>query len=170
MANLEKKFAKIYDKYVEKIYRFIFLKVDSQESAQDLTGQVFAKVWDKFRKSNGTSDDIKNPVAYLYQVARREIANYHRQKSKFQTISTQNLSLPDPHPSSEQTFTLKEELFEIKNCLAQLNEDYQNVIIWRYLENLSIKEIAKMMEKSKGAVRVMLHRALKELREKMEKL
>ena len=170
MADLKKKFSKIYDKYVEKIYRFIFLKVDSQETAQDLTAQVFTKVWDKFRKSNRTENKIENPIAYLYQVARGEIANYHRQKSKFQIISTEAIQLSDSQPTLEENFVLQGEFQILRKRLAELSEDYQNVIIWRYLDGLSIKEIAQIMEKSKGAVRVMLHRALKELRERMEKL
>ena len=174
MDDPKKKFAKLYDKYVIKLYRFIFLKVGSQETAEDLTSQVFAKVWDRFRNSNRNSnrkkEEIKNLTAYLYQVARREIANYHRQKAKFQVIPTHSLQLSDPASSLEENSTLQEEIEAVRNSLSELTEDHQNVIIWRYLDGYSIKEIAKILGKSKGAVRVMLHRALKELREKVERL
>ncbi|MCD6500925.1 sigma-70 family RNA polymerase sigma factor [bacterium] len=163
MGNLKEKFAKIYDKYVDKIYRFVFLKVESQEIAEDLTSIVFTKGWKKFKKG----EDIKNISAYLYQIARAEIANYHRERAKFPTISTEATQIPivDPKPNSEQTQEFQSDLVTIKNCLAKLNNNYQDVLVWRYIDGYSNKEIAEMLGKSKGAVRVMIHRALKELKE-----
>ena len=164
MGNPKRKFAKIYDKYVEKIYRFVFLKVDSQQAAEDLTAQVFTKGWDRFR----TGEKIKNPSAYLYQIARAEIADHYRKGAKFQIISTEANPIPDPQPTAEENLGLKSDIEVLRTSLSQLNDDYQNVIIWRYLEDLSFKEIARIMERPEGTVRVMVHRALKELREKME--
>lgn len=166
MGDPKKKFAKLYDKYVEKIYRFVFLKVSSQEIAEDLTSLVFTKGWRKFRKG----EKIDNPPAYLYQIARAEIANHHREKAKFQTIQATTDQIIDPNPGLEETQELQSDLKIIKKALTQLKEDYQNVIIWYYLDGLSIKDIAEITEKPEGTVRVMVHRALKELREKMENM
>ncbi len=166
MAYPKKKFAKLYDKYVEKIYRFVFLKVSSQEEAQDLTSQVFTKGWKKFRKG----EKIDNPPAYLYQIARAEIANHHREKAKFQVTNAVSDQIIDSNPGIEETQELQSELEILKKTLPQLKDDYQNVVIWRYLEGLSIKDIAEITERPEGTVRVMVHRALKELREKMENL
>lgn len=166
MGKIKKKFSKIYDKYVEKIYRFIFLKVDSQETAEDLTSQVFVKVWERLNNQNNQKE-IGNLTAYLYQIARNEIADYHRQKAKFPIIPGEGFSLADSNPNLEQLHQLREELEILRTSLAQLKEDYQNVIIWRYLENYSIKEISQLLGKTEGGVRVMLHRALKDLRKKM---
>jgi len=168
MPNPRKEFARLYDKYIEKIYRFIFLKVESQEVAEDLTHQVFAKIWERFRTSNGTSNKIKNPTAYLYQIARNEVVNHHREKSKFQIISAEATQIADPAPTLEEHQQLQSDLESLRRCLGQLKDDYQNVIIWRYLDGLSIKNIAQIIDKPEGTVRVMIHRALKELREKME--
>ena len=164
MRNPKKKFAKIYDKLVDKIYRFVFLKVGSEEVAEDLTAQVFAKGWERF----STGEDIRNPSAYLYQMARAEIANHFRQNSKFKLVSAETNQLADPQPGIEERQQGQSEIEALRTCLAKLNDDYQNVLIWRYLDGYSNKEIARMLEKSEGAVRVMLHRGLKELRQKME--
>lgn len=166
MAYPKKKFTKLYDKYVEKIYRFVFLKVSSQEEAQDLTSQVFTKGWKKFRKG----EKIDNPPAYLYQIARAEIANHHREKAKFQTVQATTDQIIDSNPGLEEVQKLQSDLEILKKTLPQLKDDYQNVVIWRYLEGLSIKDIAEITERPEGTVRVMVHRALKELREKMENL
>jgi RNA polymerase sigma-70 factor (ECF subfamily) len=166
MPDFRKKFAKIYDKYIEKIYRFIILKVGTPEVAEDLTGQVFLKGWRKFKKGEG----IKNISAYLYQIARAEIANYYRGRSKFKIISAEALPMADPQANLEENQQLQSEIVDLQNCLAKLNDEHQDVLILRYLEGYSTKEIARILKKSEGAVRVMIHRALKELREEMEKL
>lgn len=169
MPNPKKRFIKIYDKHIEKIYRFIFLKVESQQIAEDLTSQVFIKLWDRLR-TNHKEKKIKNLSAYLYQIARTEIANHYRQQSKFQIISTENNQIVDPKENLEENYSLRSDLIILRNCLKQLKEKEQNLIIWRYLEELSIKNIAEILGKPEGSVRVMIHRALKELKKKMEKL
>lgn len=170
MAYPKKKFAKLYDKYVEKIYRFVFLKVSSQEEAEDLTSQVFTKGWKRISNIKNQKAKIKNVPAYLYQIARAEIANHHREKAKFQITNAISDQIIDPNPGPEETQELQSELEILKKTLPQLKDDYQNVVIWRYLEGLSVKNIAQMMEKPEGTVRVMVYRALKELRKKMENL
>jgi len=159
----KKQFAKVYDKNIDKIYRFVFLKVSSSEIAEDLTAQVFTKGWNVFRKR----DDIENPVAYLYQIARTEIANHYRDKAKFPMALIEESLILDPNPNQEESQGAQSELETIKLCLAKLPDEQQNVIIWRYLDGFSNKEIAKILEKEEGTVRVIIHRALKEIKGKM---
>jgi RNA polymerase sigma-70 factor (ECF subfamily) len=174
MRNPKKEFGKIYDKHVAKIYRFVYLKVDSRESAEDLTSQIFTKLWEKIKTLSGrtdnpgrTSEKIENPTAYVYQIARAEIANYYRNKPKYHIIPAEEVQIVDPKENLEEKQQLQSDIEYLKYCLSQLSEDHQNVIIWRYLDDLSYKEIAEIMQKEEGAVRVMVHRAIKELREKM---
>jgi len=168
MRNPKKKFAKIYDIYVGKIYRFVFLKVGSQETAEDLTGQVFAKGWDRMNRiSKKKQKEIENVPAYLFQIARAEIANYYRGKAKFQVISTAAEQIVDPDPAIEEKQQLQSDLEVMRSSLNQLKDEHQNVLIWRYLDGFSNKDIAQIIEKPEGTVRVIIHRALKELREKM---
>lgn len=171
MSSLQKQFEKIYDQYINKIYRFIFLKVGSKEISEDLTTQVFIKGWKKFKEY---SKEIKNPGAYLYQIAKTEIVDYYRKESKFKNISFEinqeifNQIIDFNSSKIEEDLTLKREIELLKTALDQLRDDYQNLIIWRYLDELSPKEIAEIIEKPEGTTRVMLFRALGELREKME--
>ena len=170
----KKIFSKIYDQYVDKIYRFVFFKVNSREVAEDITSKVFVRGWDRFKHQGQNSDtqpksEIKNPGAYIYQVARAEIANYYREKSKFKIISAESAVIADPKPGLEEKSGLDSDIVAVRNCLASLSTDYQDVLIWRYINGYSTGKIAELMGKSKGAVRVMLHRALKELRGMMKK-
>ena len=161
MSHLQKKFGEIYDKHIEKIYRFVFLKVSSQEIAEDLCSEVFVRGWESFRQEKC---DIKNIQAFLYQIARNLVIDHYRQKGQAQLVSTDSLPLIDEGMGLEEKFMLKSEVNEVKAALANINEDYQEVIIWYYLDELSVPEIAKILAKSEEAVRVQIHRALEALR------
>ena len=166
--NLRKEFSKIYDKYIEKIYRFVFLKVSSPEVAEDLTSETFLRGWMAFReqrtKNNEQRTKIENPPAFLYQIARNLVVDYYREKGKFQIVSAQDYRIVDPRINLEEKANLSSDFEEVRAVLVSLKEEYQDVIIWHYLDELSIPEIARILDKSEGATRVMLHRALKALR------
>ena len=167
MPNYGKKFSGIYNKNVDKIYRFVFLKVGDKETTQDLTAQVFSKFLDKLRQGS----EIENVNAYLYQIARAEIANHYRAKAKYKIVSIDAGEIIDDKAGQvEQEYQLSQDIIVLRQCLADLNDEEQNIIIWRYVEELPFKKIAQMTGKKHNTVRVIMHRALKELREKMENL
>lgn len=167
MANLKKVFSKIYDQYIEKIYRFIFLKVNSEEIAQDLTSETFLRGWENF-KENG--DKIENPPAFLYQIARNLVVDHYREKGKAQVVSAEFAQILDPRPDMEEKAILRSDVEQIREVLTNLKEDYQNVIIWYYLDDLPICEVAKLLDRSEEATRVLLHRALESLRKKVNNI
>ena len=167
MATSEnKKFAKIYDKHIDKIYRFIFLKTGTKEVAEDITSQVFTKGWRKFKLQG---KDIENMSAYLFQIARAEVANHYREASKFQIISAGAVEIIDEHLNPEEAQETYLASKDSQKALRELEDDLQNILIWHYVEGMSFKEIGGLLSRPEGTVRVMAHRALKELREKMEK-
>ena len=162
-----KKFAKIYDKHIDKIYRFVFLKTGTKEIAEDITSCVFTKGWKKF-SLQGMS--INNVSAYLFQIARAEVANFYRDASKFKIISVQSIEeVEDVHGGIKSSQEISLIGQDIKNNLKELEDDLQDIIIWHYVEGMSFKEIGKLLNRPEGTVRVMAHRALKELKEIMER-
>ncbi|MDO8503337.1 MAG: RNA polymerase sigma factor [bacterium] len=165
MGNKRKEFSKIYDQCINKIYRFIFLKVNSEEIAQDLCSETFLRGWASFN----SEEKIENCQAFLYTIARNLTTDYYREKGRTQFVSTDNLSIIDPELGIEERLALKSDLEQVKLVLANLNEDYQNVIIWHYLDDLPIPEVAKMMDKSESTTRVTLHRALQALKNEISR-
>lgn len=161
----KKKFSKIYDKYIEKIYRFIFLKVNSQETAEDLSSEVFSRGWKVIQEGK----EIDNIPAFLYQIARNLVTDFYREKGKAKLISTEfTKEIADPQPNLEEKAISSSDLDNIRGALANLKEEYQNVLVWRYIDNFPISDIAKMLNKSEKAIRVMLHRALKNLKNQLK--
>lgn len=160
MANFRKEFGEIYDQYIDKIYRFVFLKVNSEEVAQDLCSETFLKGWSVFQ--SGTK--IENMRAFLYRIARNLVTDYYRQKGRTNTVSVDSLPISDPSPNFTEKIFINSDIDQVKKALGNINEDYQNIIILHYLNDLPVSELAVVLDKSEQAVRVMLHRALKSLK------
>jgi len=163
--NRKKEFSKFYDEYINKIYRFIFLKVNSEEIAKDLCSETFLRGWEAYKEN----PNIKNPSAFLYRIAQNLVIDYYREKDKVNFVSTEASNLVDPQPGLEEKIMKKTDLELVKNALVQLKDEYQNVIIWHYLDDLSIPETAKLLGKTEENTRVLLHRALRALKNEVNK-
>jgi RNA polymerase sigma-70 factor (ECF subfamily) len=167
MADARKTFSQIYDRYINRIYRFVFLKVNSREIAEDLTSEAFSRTWVVFKEKQ---DEIKNVRAFLYKIANNLVIDYYREKGKANVISINNPSIVDPRQDLEKHILLSSDMNNVKQALVHLKEDYQNVIFWHYLDDLPISEVSELLNRSEQATRVLLHRALKALRREIEEL
>jgi len=165
MANLKKIFSKIYDQYIDKIYRFVFFKVNSKDIAEDLTSEIFLRVWKRFKNQE---QKIENIQAFLYKTARNLITDYYREKGKVRIVSAENPGITDPRENLEEKAILASDIEKVREALSTLKDDYQNVIIWYYLDDLSISEISDLLGRTETATRVLIHRALKSLKNKLE--
>jgi RNA polymerase sigma-70 factor (ECF subfamily) len=164
MANIKKEFSKIYDKYIDKIYRFVFIKVSSQEIAEDLTSEAFLRCWESYKNNYREIDNVQ---AFLYQIARNLVVDHYREKGRTQVVPADCVPIADPRANLEEDTAISSDMGMVKSALSNLNEDYQEMIIWHYLDDLSVPEIAKVSGKSEGAIRVTLHRALKALKSQL---
>ena len=163
MADLRKKFSKIFDQYIDKIYRFVYLKVNSEDTAQDLTSETFLRCWERYQKNQ----EIDNIQAFLYQIARNLVVDFYREKGKAAFVSIEDYPVIDPTQDLEAKVHLGSDMAQVKAVLANLKEDYQNVIIWHYLDDMSIREVSQMIGRTEESTRVLLYRALNALREKL---
>ncbi len=160
MDEIREQFSRIYDQYIGKIYRFVYLKVSSEEVAQDITSKVFTKGWEAYQKG------VKNPGAFLYQIARNSVIDYYREKGRTNTVSSDSIpELQDNSKSIEENAILAADVKMVKTALLRIKKDYQDVLIWHYLDDMPISQIAENLNKKEGAVRVMIHRGLKDLKD-----
>lgn len=165
MANIRKAYSDIYDKYINKIYRFVFLKVKSAEIAEDLTSEVFMRGWESFKEKE---NKIENIQAFLYQIARNLLADHYRQAAKVQLVSVEYTSISDPGQDLEAKSLIQSDMEQVKAALPKLKEEYREVLIWYYLDELKVPEIAKILNKSEPTCRVLIHRALNALKNELK--
>ncbi len=168
MGDVKKEFGQIYDECVDKIYRFIYIKVNSKEVAEDLTAETFAKSWKSFEASYNSGDPIRNPQSFCYRTARNLVTDHYRVKGKANIVSLDSVQLADTNPGIEEKAMINSDMEIVMKGIANLKDDYQNVIIWRYLDEMSITEISELMDKSEEATRVMIHRAMSSLKQVLE--
>lgn len=157
-------FGKLYDMYIDQIFRFVRFKVATDENAQDITSDVFLKTWHYLQKSE---KKIENFNALIYRVARNCIVDYYRKKSKDSVVSSceQFEEIVKDRTNIIDELDIKIDLEQIESKLKLLKEEYREVIILRYIEDLNISEIAEILNKTKSNVRVLIHRALKTLKD-----
>lgn len=169
----EQQFLELYDANVGKIYRYVFFRVGSEEQAQDLTSEVFLKSWQYINNQpTVNSKQLKNPRAFFYQIARNLIADFYRQKDRL-PISLEEIadkSIADRAHSPSDLAAVSLDMDSVKKALLRLSDDYREVIIWRYLDELEIKEISEILDKRENNVRTILSRALTELKEILKKV
>lgn len=165
-AGSQEAFGRLYDSYIDSIYRFIYLKTSPKEDAQDLTSQVFLRVWERLGRSG-----IRNFRAFLYQIARNLVIDYWRERGQRSDVLGREADIAetaaiieDKDQNLEEKLKLASDIAQVKKALDKVRGEHKDVIIWYYLDELSIPEIAQILGKSKGAVRVMVHRGLKALR------
>ena len=156
-------FGILYDKYVDAIYRFVLFKVGNQQEAQDITSESFIKAW----KYIVEQQNIKNPRALIYKIARNLVIDYYRTNKSRISVDIESVAL---HLASNESDTpqgayLKTEIQEtVMKALAEIKDEYREVIILKFVEGVSIGEIAKILNRSHGAIRVLIHRATKALK------
>ncbi len=156
-------FALLYDRYVDKIYRYIFYKVGASAEAEDLTAQVFLKAWESIGSYHWTERPF---AAWLYRIAHNLVVDHFRTRHVAAPID--DLSLEDDAAVED---IVQQQLTNemLRKTIARLTDDQQQVIILRFLEGYSTPEVARLIDKDEGAVRALQHRALDALQRMLRK-
>lgn len=153
-----KAYGELYDLYFDKLYRYVYFKMPGAEDAEELTSEVFLRGWEY-----ATSSRVENASALFYRIARNLIADYYRGRNITEDLeSHRHLQSND---NLAEKLMLNEESAALIKHLRLLKEEYRDVLIMKYLSEMSTSEIASTLEKSPGNVRVLLHRARRALRE-----
>jgi len=158
-------FGLLYEYYQPKIYRFIYLKVSHREEAEDLTHQTFLKAWVNL----GAYTPQGYPFgSFLYRIARNLVIDHYRTRKETQALESveeiATLASSSPHLELETKMAME----NVRTVLASMKPEYQEVIIMKYIEEMTNGEIADMLEKSEGAVKLLHHRAMKVLKQIIE--
>ncbi|MBM3281213.1 MAG: sigma-70 family RNA polymerase sigma factor [Candidatus Harrisonbacteria bacterium] len=159
-------FAAIYEHNLPRIYRFIYFKTANRATAEEITQEVFLAA---LRAIPRYHDEGFLVSSWLYEIARNKVIDFYRSKKSDISIDEELEERPELTSTDfVKTMETKIEADKLKNLLKKLPEDYQNIILLRFVEDLSNEEVAHSLGKSLGAVRVLQHRALKALRKLVE--
>ena len=165
----EKAFLKVYDFFAPKIFRFVYNKTGKdRDIAEDLTAHTFYKTWN-YLVSDGK--EIENIQAFLYRIARNVVIDHWRESGRHTTVS-----LEENMEVATETVTMWQEEFDkklklelIEKALSKIPEQYKEILLLRFMEGLEIPEIGIILDKDTNAVYVQVHRAIKKLKEVIQK-
>ena len=154
-----------YEQFSDVIFRYCLFQTSNREKALDLTQDVFIKTWEYIL--NGKK--IDNLKAFLYKVAKNLIIDYRRKKKLFSLDQLLESGFDVKNEVDE--IKRKEDLFELNSILEIINdlaEKEKEILFLRFVEDISVKKIAKILKKSESNISVQIHRSIKKLKNILE--
>lgn len=157
-------FGALYERYLDPIYRYIRSRVEVEADAEDLCEAVFMRSFEALERYEEQGHPYS---AYLYRLARNLLVDHYR-AGRVELDLERADRAAGATAGIDQQFEQREQLRSIADALATLPEDYREVIRLRVVLEFPTSTVAEWMERSPGAVRVLLHRALNALRQDLE--
>ena len=154
-------FTVLYDNYVDRVYRHVYYRVSNQADAEDITQEVFIRAWKAINKYKKTGAPF---VAWILAIAHNLVVDYYRGRKESIPLDEARAVGGSDETNPEAMTEASLNRSHIRNAISKLKGDKQKVILMRFIEGFSYEEIARLLNKSEGAVRVIQHRALGDLR------
>ena len=156
-------FGTLYSFYLDKIFRYIFFRVNQIEPvAEDLTEVSFLKAWEKIEQYKKTGGSFSS---WLYTIARNTVIDHFREQNRLS-------SLPDTHiddkQNVEETMFITFEIERVQEAMKYLTAEQQEIITLKFINDMSNKEISVFLGKNEDAIRALQYRALQELRKRLK--
>ncbi|MFQ5594317.1 MAG: RNA polymerase sigma factor [Anaerolineae bacterium] len=159
-------FGELYQRYVDRIYNYIFHRTGSVEDAQDLTAHTFYKAMTHIGRYRERGAPF---AAWLYRIAHNAVANWHRDNSRWTELPLEGLTFHDqPENAPDAAAEHWERQQALSQAMRRLHPDRQTLLILKFGEGLSNRQIGDIMGRSEGAIKSLYHRALVGLREDLE--
>lgn len=152
--------ADIYRDYYNKVYGYIMNRVNHTQTAEDLTSEVFLKVYEKI----DTFDETKASLStWIFTITRNKLTDYYRQRRVFEEVP----ETLDDGSSVEDEYCNDEMLEMLAGALEELDERERDIIVLRYYSGRTLREISEQMGISYAYVKVLQNKAMSVLREKL---
>ena len=159
-------FGELYERYVERIYNYVYYRTGNAADAEDLTAKIFMRAMQHI----GNYEHQGVPFsAWLYRIAHNLVANWHRDRSRRQIIALDDIVQWHAHGESPEFFTeLMEDRERLALAIRRLPTDRQELLTLKFVERLPNAEIGDIMGRSEGAIKSLYHRTLLALREDLQ--
>ncbi len=155
MADARRELVEMYDTHAPRIFRYIYHRLGNQAVAEDLTSEVFVR----FLRARVAPENL---TAFLFRIAHNLIVDYLRGHRATQLLD-ENLAAEQSDPAQVVEDEMKRA--RLRRAIARLTAEQQQVIVLKFLEGFSNEEVARVLDKSVGAVKLLQHRGLATLRD-----
>ena len=159
MEKNKQKFTETYNEYSDVIFRYCLYKISDREKALDFVQETFVRTWQYIQKGN----DVENMKTFLYTTAKHIIIDEYRKKKAI-SLDTLTENGQEPYVEMEEKLYASIDAKRVMEHVLELPKNYSSVIIMRYISDLSVQEIAKVLGESENVVSVRIHRGLSKLK------
>jgi RNA polymerase sigma-70 factor, ECF subfamily len=160
----EEALTEIYDRYAPSIYRYVYRKTGNVETAQDLTAETFRRFLEALKRDAGPREHLSG---WLHRVAHNLIVDHYRRQPVEAPASLEDFE-PAVVATQEQDLAREDQAERARAALNMLTPLQQQVVILRYLEELSLQEVAEMLNRTVGSVKALQHRAISSMQRILE--
>jgi RNA polymerase sigma-70 factor (ECF subfamily) len=158
-------FGLLYERYVDRIYNYIYYRTGNHHDAEDLTARTFYRALKHFPRYVDRGAPFS---AYLYRIAHNIVANWHRDTGRRQIVAIDDLILTTRERDEPAIMAERVEEQEVLlRAVRMLPPDRQQLLILKLVEQMSNAEIGEVMKRTEGAIKSLYHRTLVALRDEL---
>src|SRR6195256_4064211 len=165
-SELDARFTELYRAHLRDVYSYSYYRVGNHHDAEDLTEQTFLQAYRHFERAQRESDG--RPLRpWLIRIAHNLAANLYRDRSRQPATPVDEATPPAAPHTTEQLVEGRDELSRVLDGVRELPDDRREALIMRFALGMDNREIARALGRSDGATKVLIHRAIKQLEERV---
>jgi RNA polymerase sigma-70 factor (ECF subfamily) len=166
IAGNKEAFGVLYERYVSRIYTYIYYRTGNTHDAEDLTARVFYRAIEHIGRYRQQGVPFS---AWLYRIAHNLVANWHRDRQRRQEVPIDEVvNLKAKVDPPEVTMLNRMDVERMMKVIKALSPERQELIILKFVQELSNAEIGRIMRRSEGAIKSLYHRTLLSLRDDLD--
>ncbi|MGI8804040.1 MAG: RNA polymerase sigma factor [Solirubrobacteraceae bacterium] len=161
-AQLDAEFTELYRAHLRDVYSYAYYRIGNHHDAEDLTEQTFLQAYRHFERAQRESDG--RPLRpWLIRIAHNLAANYYRDRSRRPQTQLEDAAVVSAPHTTADLAEGRQELHDVLEGVSKLPEDRREALIMRFALGMDNREIARAIDRSEGATKVLIHRAIRQL-------
>ena len=165
--RLDSEFTELYRSHLRDVYSYAYYRVGNHHDAEDLTEQTFLQAYRHFERAQRESDG--RPLRpWLIRIAHNLAANYYRDRSRRPQTRLEDAAIVSAPYDTAELAEGRQELHDVLEGVSKLPEDRREALIMRFALGMDNREIARAIDRSEGATKVLIHRAIRQLEQSLK--